>query len=146
MQLKLRKRLWQKGRKSKALIFGVTAIIYAIIIFYLSSQSQPPEIVEPFVFNFDKLAHLLEFGLFGALLFMTFAYADWRPWDAPLAMTLGIIYGVVDEFHQFFVPGRVADLLDALVNAIGVVIVVAILAYFDRKWYQPPLSEESYKV
>ncbi|MEZ4273606.1 MAG: VanZ family protein [Myxococcota bacterium] len=30
-----------------------------------------------------------------------------------------ILYGLVDEFHQSFVPGRSPDLLDALADAAG---------------------------
>jgi VanZ family protein len=98
------------------------------------------------IFSFsDKLVHFLEFALFGSLLFLTFASAGWRPWDAPLAIVLGGIYGATDEMHQLFVPGRVADPLDALVNWLGVLVAVLVLAYIDRRMHPssaPSLDEK----
>jgi len=80
----------------------------------------------------DKLIHFVEFALFGSLLFLAFASAGWRPWDAPLAIVLGVIYGITDETHQIFVPGRVADPLDAVVDCAGVLAAVLVLACVDR--------------
>jgi VanZ family protein len=38
---------------------------------------------------------------------------------AAVAMLVTVAYGVSDEFHQSFVPGRVADAYDLLTDAIG---------------------------
>ena len=35
-------------------------------------------------------------------------------------MGLGILYGVTDELHQVFVPGRFCDFFDGLADALGV--------------------------
>jgi VanZ family protein len=118
---------------SRAVAFGIAAILYACLIFYFSSRADIPDFIEPIFTTSDKLVHLIEFALLGGLLFLAFASAGWRPWDAPLAMMLGVLYGATDEIHQLFVPGRFADPLDALVNGIGVVMAVVILAYFDRR-------------
>ncbi len=134
----------RKKRRNKAVLFGIASAVYACIIFYLSSISNAPEMVQPLFLGFDKLAHFVEFGLFGGLLFLTFAYADWRPWDAPIAIALGVAYGIVDELHQATVPGRMSDPLDMSINAIGVLVVVFILAFLDHKMYPsfPPESED----
>jgi len=120
---------------SSAIIFGFAAILYACLIFYSSSQTDIPAIAMPIFSLSDKLVHFLEFALFGSLLFLTFASAGWRPWDAPLAIVLGGIYGVTDEMHQLFVPGRFADPADALVNCVGVLAAVLILACIDRRMH-----------
>ncbi len=111
------------------------AVLYAVIIFYFSSQSSLPEAVKPIFAGSDKAAHFLEFAFMGGLLFLTFASAGWRPWDAPLAIALGAIYGATDEFHQVFVPGRTADTFDALFNALGAVAAVLVLAYLDHRMH-----------
>ncbi len=35
------------------------------------------------------------------------------------ALVIAVIYGLSDEFHQSFVPGRNADLLDVITDAAG---------------------------
>jgi len=60
----------------------------------------------------DKGAHFLAYGLLGFLLGV--AFGDFRP-----ALLLAALYGVVDEWHQSFVPGREAFGLDLLADFLG---------------------------
>jgi len=131
-----------RRRRIKALAFGVVALAYACLISYASSMTDTPELVSPLFFGSDKLAHFVEFWVMGALLFLTFAFADLRPWDSVIAVTLGAAYGIVDEYHQSFVPGRTADPIDAAVNVLGVLVAVALLMYVQRRLYpaQSPAS------
>ena len=42
------------------------------------------------------------------------------PWRAVLgAIVISTLYGVSDEYHQMFVPGRTFDVLDIVADAIG---------------------------
>jgi VanZ family protein len=50
-----------------------------------------------------------------------------------LAFLLPLAYGVSDEFHQHFVPGRSVDPLDVLADATGALLVVAFLAWRARR-------------
>jgi len=50
---------------------------------------------------------------------VTIALAVW-------AATLAVAYGVTDEWHQRFVPGRSATLGDLAADAVGAVVAVAI--------------------
>ena len=49
-----------------------------------------------------------------------------------LALIITIVYGIFDEFHQSFVPGRCASLTDITLNTfgaiLGAIIYVRILA------------------
>jgi len=95
-------------------------ILYASIIFYLSSQTGQdlPELPAP-----DYLAHFIEYFGFGVLLFW------WRlKAQASLQMKhkafwqvllLGSFYGVTDEVHQYFVPGRYCSLYDWIADTLG---------------------------
>ena len=46
-----------------------------------------------------------------------------------LAAGLALIYGLTDEFHQTFVPGRAASLKDILVDGIGAGVAALALYY-----------------
>ena len=41
---------------------------------------------------------------------------------ANLALLIGILYAVSDEFHQLFVPGRAGQFRDVLVDGAGTVL------------------------
>jgi hypothetical protein len=95
-------------------------------IFYLSHQSSPIGTAPGEAGS--VLAHL---GLFAGLaLLFSFALAGggnpsgesplWAV--ALLAFALTVLYGVADETHQAFVPGRVASEADIALDAAGAVI------------------------
>ena len=99
--------------------FLLAALSWAGLIFYLSSQ---PSIDAPALFpGQDKLFHLIVFGMLGFLAMGTLqaAHNGYQPkqlWWVALAMML---YGISDEFHQHFVPGRSVDAYDVLADALG---------------------------
>jgi VanZ family protein len=96
------------------------AAAYYGIIFFLSSRSRFP-VNAPFS-GFDKLAHVGIFGLFGAILAWSLAdrLDDLGIIRMALAFLLGAAGGALDEVHQIFVPGRSAEVGDAVADALGV--------------------------
>jgi hypothetical protein len=113
------------------LISTVSAAGWMGIIFYLSSYS--PVDLLPRVEQFSWLGkwrevvgHLVLYGVLGALLLITLwswvvASSHKIKW-ALVAICLGILYGVLDEYHQSFVPGRTATAIDVFVDVLGVTI------------------------
>jgi VanZ family protein len=99
--------------------FLLAALSWAGLIFYLSSQ---PSIETPALFpGQDKLFHLTAFGILGFLAMGTRqasrqGYPKRQVWQVVLAVML---YGILDEVHQYFVPGRHADVYDVLADASG---------------------------
>ena len=95
------------------------ALSWAMIIYYLSSQ---PGTDQPLLFyGQDKLFHFIAFGVLGFLTMgaakaTSQGYKQWQLWLAILLVTL---YGVLDEFHQYFVPGRNADHFDVIADMLG---------------------------
>ena len=75
--------------------------------------------------NMDKVMHVgLYFG-FGVFLFLTFRYYKNRTIQryAPiLAIISGLTYGIIDEFHQSFIPGRTASITDVAADGVGLVL------------------------
>ena len=69
----------------------------------------------------DKLFHLVVFGALGFLVMGTLqppqnGYRQQQLWWVAVAVML---YGISDEFHQYFVPGRSVDVYDVLADALG---------------------------
>jgi hypothetical protein len=102
--------------------YQLPAILVALLIFTGSSipgQSFPSWDI----FKFDKVIH---FGLFFVFCFFTHRavmFQDRFPFLAKhhlaASILLTILYGVIDEGHQAFVPGRTPDVLDLLADSAG---------------------------
>lgn len=95
-------------------------ILFALVIF-TASAFPAPEFPISF-WNFDKLLHLAEYALFGILLGRAIkgTQLDINLWKLYwLVAAIALIYGISDEFHQAFVPGRTVSAWDALSDGIG---------------------------
>ena len=96
------------SRRVHAIADMAAIVFYAGTIFVLSSYELDRLPDYPFS-GFDKLAHAALYGGLG-ILACRFLANDLRR-SAPAAMiiaaTLTSLYGLSDEIHQFFVPGRI---------------------------------------
>ncbi len=91
------------------------AVAWAGLIWWASSRSPSPGPRSAWrVFYFNG-AHVVVFGILAALVLGGFGAARWR-W---LAVAVATGYGMIDEFHQSFTPGRVASGWDVLSDAVG---------------------------
>jgi len=97
----------------------VLAVAWMGLIFGLSSVhgSDVPG-------DFSTLAHFGVYAVLGGLYLYALPRGI-RPWHAAaLAVLLASLYGITDEFHQSFVPGRVPDVADWLVDTAGALVAV----------------------
>lgn len=104
----------------KRFFWRLALALYAGLIFWLSSQPFPEG---PPLFRFaygDKVLHLLEYGLFGFLMWKAFRPRDGRGWAWSLSLSAG--YAGSDELHQLFVPTRSASLADWGVDLLGILL------------------------
>lgn len=105
------------GHRLKFLKFWFPVFLYSGIIFYASSLSdvKPPLDIK----NIDKAIHVLEYLLFGFLLARAFT----QQWPAvkiwQVVTICSLLYGISDEYHQSFVPGRESSFIDAIADTIG---------------------------
>jgi VanZ family protein len=94
-------------------------IIWAVIMMIVSSV--PHLGIPPIGITFDdKLAHFGEYLVLGFLA----GNAVWRLGRSPksnflMTSSLSGLYGILDEIHQHFIPGRTADPLDATADILG---------------------------
>lgn len=77
------------------------------------------QLLGPQVDFIDSCAHFCEYLVFGVLWLNALRCHLTLPRAALLAIVLTSLYGVSDEFHQIFVPGRVCDPMDWLVDTAG---------------------------
>jgi len=94
-------------------------LAYCALIFIGSAQHDlsPPDFPSS-----DKVAHFLEYGVLG-LLWTRAAKASWPRWTFGWLLVSTMLftgfYGVTDEGHQLYVPGRFSDWHDALADVCG---------------------------
>ena len=108
--------------------------VIAGLIFYLSSLTFAP--CPPKIFFLSCLYHLLAF--FFLSTFFIFSLIKGKSQNKKLiffAVIIAIAYGITDELHQFFVPGRTTSFLDILLNSVGIIfasVIYALLRFFRR--------------
>lgn len=103
---------------SRAWLAWVPALAWAAMIFVLSSQSVLPS---PAGLD-DKQAHSVAYGVLALLCLVGLTGARWWRVSAGALLTafvLTVLYGVSDEIHQSFVPGRSPDVADVIADARG---------------------------
>ncbi|MFA6981643.1 MAG: VanZ family protein [Patescibacteria group bacterium] len=50
----------------------------------------------------------------------------------PMSLAVGVLYGITDEVHQVFVPGRTAGPFDVFVDSMGVLISLGLIWLITR--------------
>jgi len=100
----------------------IPAILYTALIWYVSSKP----VYLP-IEGSDKLIHTIEYAVLGFLLAFGFELNTNKITRVTiLCFIIGVLLGVMDEVHQYFVPGRSADIYDAAVDALGVAVGIRI--------------------
>ncbi len=106
------------------------------LIFALSAQPTLPSAPEPWLdVVIKKSGHALAYGLL-AWLYLRALRGGGPASDRLrlLSLALAVAYGVTDEYHQSFVPGRTPRLLDVLIDGLGATIALAL----ERRRAQAP--------
>lgn len=101
--------------------FWIPPIFWALIIFSFSSFTvgHATEIYwKDFIVK--KTAHIFEYGIFATLLYRSMINSGIKNKKAMwLAVVIACLYGISDEFHQSFTPGREPTLRDVLIDTLG---------------------------
>lgn len=80
---------------------------------------------EQLAINFDfrvrKVAHFVEYAVLGTVLYLASGFIFSRgEARTAAALSVGIMQAVLDELHQYFVPGRTCGLRDVVLDTCGV--------------------------
>jgi hypothetical protein len=116
-------------------LYQLPAILWAVLIF-ISSSIPSTMIPNLKIFDFDKVIHFGIYFLFAFFMYRALRYQNRIPLLARHALLgtvlLVIVYGASDEFHQYFVPGRQADVFDLMADTLGAVVLVAGVWVWER--------------
>ncbi|MGD0274168.1 MAG: VanZ family protein [Gaiellaceae bacterium] len=111
-------------RASRAFSLWLPVVLWAALIFALSSVPSLSSGLGFWDLILRKLAHAGEYALLSALLLRALA----RPWPA---LAIAVVYAASDELHQHFVRGRVGSPWDIAIDAAGAVI--GLIVFFYRR-------------
>jgi VanZ family protein len=106
-------------------------VLLATVIACASGRGQ---VAAPSIVNFDKAAHFFIFGLLATLVARN-GFVPGRAWVPVLAVSL---FGLTDEWHQSFTPGRSVELVDWTADTLGAL--VAVTAYAGWPAYRATLE------
>ena len=113
--------------KQKRVISGILAVFWMVTIFALSHQPDLGGLglLDRIPFG-DKIVHAGAFGLLALLIYGSSQ-------NFIFAFLLTSLYGLSDEIHQSFVPGRMADGFDWLADTIGAALALGWQHYMHKK-------------
>jgi VanZ family protein len=104
----------------------VPVVLWAGLIFALSSVPDLGTGLGTWDLVLRKLAHIAEYAILGALVYRAVRME-------PAAIALASLYAATDEVHQAFVSGREGSLVDWAIDTVGVVAGVLLLSR-ARTW------------
>lgn len=100
----------------RAVLLWLVTAGYMGLLFFLSSR-------EKFAFTLpadsDKIIHALAYMPLGLLFYLSLSVSGMRRRLLIAAALFSLLYGVSDEIHQLFVPGRYASVGDVIADAVG---------------------------
>lgn len=109
--------LRQALTRRQALCAWLPVALWLLLIFVLSSFANYPHPQSGLVDRLlTSVAHALLFGTLAGLLSRALGE---RPRSRALAFALTVVYGLLDELHQAFVPGRNPDPWDVFCDTLG---------------------------
>jgi VanZ family protein len=81
----------------------------------------------------DKIEHFGAYGLLSVFLYLNLSFQNkfkvLNKFPATFTVLIASIYGLLDELHQLFVPGRSAEFLDWFADFSGSLIAVLIVRF-----------------
>lgn len=116
----------------KILQYQVPLIAWCIFIYTVSSIPQTK--IPNFVNYTDKIVHACVFFVLCWLAHVAFYFQPsirLRRRSLLLALLFVILFGISDEFHQMFTPGRTSEIWDLVADTIGGLLYISLYSYFQ---------------
>ena len=104
---------------------NTSRIIGPLVLWLFPNTS--PETMATIHFIMRKIAHFTEYAILGFLAAR--AFRPWPRWFL-ISVALVVVYALIDEYHQSFVPSRTASIFDSLIDMAGG---ITALIFISRK-------------
>ncbi len=118
----------------------IPAIVIMGIIFFLSHQTGNSFNL-PDIPDLDKILHCLVYGVLASTSLVAIN-PDYRRRQPLLtcALVIGfcLLYGISDEFHQSFIPGRMPSFWDIAADGTGALLVVSLWYFLPGRCNKQP--------
>ncbi len=121
-------------RQAATALRMVPMIVVMGTIFFLSNQPGDQLSLPP-IPGIDKVAHMIAYGVLGGTVLL--AHNEQQRNSKPRIVMLFtvvfcLLYGISDEFHQSFIPGRTASVYDLFADCAG----AAVVCFCWARWRQ----------
>jgi VanZ family protein len=128
--------------KSVKFRYYFPVLIWALLIMAVSSIPNLKTPAEGIVFS-DKAAHFAEYFVFGLLAAdMLWKINKNNRYIILITIIMGTTYGILDELHQLFIPGRKTDVFDMTSDALGAILASLIYVWWrSRRSVRVPASQ-----
>jgi VanZ family protein len=132
-------------QKSSPVPLGPRAIVWPVIVVaaVVVASSQSHIAAPRGIVGFDKIAHFSVYGLLATVLARIWFSGKRRPWRVVfLAVAITSLFGITDELHQSFTPGRSVELADWLADTGGATLAAVVYVYWAgwRRLLERPLG------
>ena len=132
--------LYNFFEKNKSIAVYAPLVIYWMILFIATTL---PSAHIPKTGINDKIEHLLGYFVLTFLLsnFLFFQNKKkvLKKFPVSAALVIAALYGVIDEVHQYFIPGRLCDFYDWTADVTGA-LAAGLLYLIIKKYFQSQLA------
>ena len=130
--------------KNKKYLINIPLIVYWLILFVLTSLPSKSAIT---IGVSDKIEHFGAYGILASVLYVNLyfqkKFKKLNKYPGTFTLIFASLYGVMDELHQLFVPGRTADILDWTADFLGVMLGILITRVLIEKLKQMELKKSN---
>jgi VanZ family protein len=114
------------------IILRLPALLIAGAIWFLSAQSILPQ--PKGVLGIDKVQHIIAYLSLAGTAGLWISPRFWQARRVPAFVLVAIIasaYGVIDEVHQYFTPGRDCNVWDWVADTLGAVLGATVIMWVN---------------
>ena len=123
----------QDGEESSGLSYKAADIILTVcdkagIVDY--NENNRESMIEAVQFPIRKAAHMTEYAVLAILVMIALIVDGIKGIKLPIiSAVIATAFAATDEFHQYFIPGRSAEVMDVCIDTLGASIGLAILFF-----------------